>query len=103
MERDASSTAWAAGTTPHAAGVLERLVASGRWSAARAVRVAERAVLGVKIPVERRHVVCARSQILCHLCYTPRTAQFGHHTPRHTVAWSEGMRGGPRHDRDQEE
>ncbi len=86
MKKRASITAWATGATQHDARVLERLVSPGLWSAARDVRVAERAVLGVKIPVERSSVVCARSQILCHLCYTPHTAQIGHHTPRYTVS-----------------
>src|SRR5438128_2545273 len=39
-----------------------------------------RAVLGIKVPVDGRPVVYARSQGLCHPGYTLPTAQSGQHT-----------------------
>src|SRR5262249_50074858 len=73
----ASITASAMRATPQGTSVLGRFVPTGRWSAARNVSVAARAVLGVKIPVDRCPVVCARSQSLCNVCYTLLPAHLG--------------------------
>src|SRR5262249_51806136 len=66
--------------------VLGRFVPAGRGSAARDVNVAARAVLGVKIPVDRCPVVCARSQSLCNVGYTLLAAHPGPPPLRHALA-----------------
>src|SRR5215831_7831568 len=85
-ETRASITALAKWATPQDTSVLGPFVPAGYWSAARDVSVAARAVLGVKIPVDRCPVVCARSQSLCNVCYTLLPAYLGPPTPCHALA-----------------
>jgi hypothetical protein len=72
-----SITASATWATQNDTSILEASLPPVLWHAARALSLAQRAVLAVKIPADARPVVCARSPKMCTLSYTPHAAQGG--------------------------
>jgi len=89
---DPAITASATWATQNDARVLDRPLPPRLWNAAGNISMAERAVLGIKIPAEGSPVVCARLQSIYNLYYTLQAAQCRHDTPSHAVAWSECTR-----------